>query len=87
MNVFTFISIVRPCLHEETLPAKLVRKKEENKNHFVYRIKTVYMCEPLWWPVDSKTCVIVCHFGDYSIIIWSRALGHIRKRVLSGNAQ
>lgn len=67
MNVFTFISIVRPCLQEETSltdsTCQIGQKKEQSNSHFVPRIKADYVCKPLWWPVNSKTCIMVCHYG------------------------
>lgn len=70
MNVSSFISIVRQCLHEETsltdFTCQIDHKKNKTAAIFVYRIKAVYVCKAPWWPVNPKTCITVCHFGASS---------------------
>lgn len=61
MNVSTFISIVRQCLHEETsltdFTCQIDQKNEQNNRRLVHRIKAVYVYKSPWWPVSPKTCV------------------------------
>lgn len=59
MNVSTFISIVRQCLHEETsltdFTCQIDQKNEQNNRRLVHRIKAVYVYKSPWWPVSPKT--------------------------------
>ena len=71
MNVFTFISIVRQCLHEETSLTDFTCQIDQKKNKTTGILSTELkqlVCEPLWYPVNPKTCIILCHFGAYGII-------------------